>query len=100
MNDPEGEHEDEILQQHKGNYTLLKADLTSEEQVAQAVSDALEFFGDKSVNCLINNAGIAIPTMPEKKEERRGAFDKFISTNLTGESSQPCVACYAVIVTS
>lgn len=84
VSDPEGEQDDDILQQHQGQYTLLKADLSQADQVARAVSEALDFFGNGHINSLVNNAGIAIPSMPEKKEERKDAFDKFISTNLTG----------------
>ncbi|KAK9812479.1 hypothetical protein WJX73_003250 [Symbiochloris irregularis] len=97
VKDPEGEEDDEVLQAHKDSYKLLKADMTDSDQISDAVAQALDFFGEKRVNCLVNNAGIASPAMPKEKKERKGAFEAYIQTNLTGAFllSEECTPYFA-----
>ena len=39
------------------------------------------------VNCVVNNAGLAIPVMPEDPSERAASFRKFLAVNLEGMST-------------
>lgn len=45
VNDPEDERKDDVLQQHHGLYQMLKADLSQEGDVKNAISVATKFFG-------------------------------------------------------
>ncbi|KAK9821047.1 hypothetical protein WJX74_005667 [Apatococcus lobatus] len=83
VNDPEDEQKDQVLQQHQGSYQLLKADLSKEGDVKDAISTATDFFG-KQVNCIVNNAGLAIPVMAEDPSERIASYRKFLAVNLEG----------------
>ena len=59
----------------------LHCDVTDEESVADAVEATVDAFG--SLDCLVNNAGIAGPTAPVEEVEV-SAFEETLAVNLVG----------------
>lgn len=76
-----------IVEEYKVDVLLLKFDVTKEEEVKEA------FKKIKSLNCLVNNAGIAIDNDLQSKSSLE--FQKVINTNLLGPF---LVAKYAAII--
>lgn len=62
------------------NYKIYKADITSEQEVADMISEAKNDFG--SIDILINNAGLSINAMSWKLAA--DDWNKVIAVNLTG----------------
>ncbi|KAK9867549.1 hypothetical protein WJX84_004163 [Apatococcus fuscideae] len=83
MNPPEDVEADEVLQQFQGSHHFLEVDVSEEASVKNAVGAARQFFGDQ-VHCVVNNAGLAIPSMPDDPAEKVAAFRKFLAVNLEG----------------
>lgn len=50
---------DSVLQKHQQMYKLLQADISDENSVKAAIQEASAFL-NKSINCLVNNAGAAV----------------------------------------
>jgi NAD(P)-dependent dehydrogenase (short-subunit alcohol dehydrogenase family) len=63
-----------------GTAFLYKADISKEDEVAQAVSQCVEQFG--SIDFAVNNAGILIGAKTAKYAEHE--FDRIIQVNLKG----------------
>lgn len=59
---------------------LLRKDLASEEEIKEIVEETIRTFG--RIDCLINNAGIAIDTLVEDKTKEN--FLKTLDVNLVG----------------
>lgn len=59
---------------------LVKADITSEEEVKEMINKTITHFN--KIDVLINNAGIAIDTIFEEKNKEN--FQKILNTNLIG----------------
>ena len=59
---------------------LVKADVSNEDDVKRLIDETISKFG--SINCLVNNAGIAIdkPFLDKTKDD----FNKVLNTNLVG----------------
>ena len=59
---------------------LVKADVSNEDDVKRLIDETINKFG--SINCLVNNAGIAIdkPFLDKTKDD----FNKVLNTNLVG----------------
>lgn len=53
------EQTDPVLQAHQGHYKLIQADVGEEKEVQTAIQEASAFL-QKSINCLVNNAGRAL----------------------------------------
>lgn len=70
----------EILSKYNVKVTLIKADISKEKEVQKMISIIGKEY--KNIDCLINNAGIAIDTTLEDKTVRN--FQKIIDTNLIG----------------
>ena len=70
----------ELEDKYKVSVLLVKADVSNEEEVKKLVDETVKEFG--SINCLVNNAGIAIdkPFLDKTKDD----FMKTLSTNLVG----------------
>lgn len=70
----------EIEDKYSSHVLLVKADVSSEEQVKNMVDKTIATYG--KIDCLVNNAGIAI----DKEFEDRTVIDftKTLSTNLIG----------------
>ena len=58
----------------------IKCDVSKEEEVKQMVEQSIKEFG--SIDCLVNNAGIAIDTLFEDKTAEN--FRKILDVNLVG----------------
>ena len=74
---------------------LVKADVSNEEEVKRLINETISNF--KSIDCLVNNAGIAIdkPFLEKTKEE----FNKVLDTNLVG-SFLTCKYAYNYLINS
>lgn len=70
----------EIEEAYDSKVLLVKADVSKEEEVKVLIDKTIETFG--SINCLVNNAGIAIdkPFLDKTPEE----FRKTLDVNLVG----------------
>jgi NAD(P)-dependent dehydrogenase (short-subunit alcohol dehydrogenase family) len=49
---------DEVAQKSSGKVAIIKLDVTDQESIKKAASDASFILGDKGLDVLINNAGI------------------------------------------
>lgn len=70
----------ELEDKYKVSVLLVKADVSNEKEVKKLIDETVKEFG--SINCLVNNAGIAIdkPFLDKTKDD----FMKTLSTNLVG----------------
>ena len=70
----------ELEQKYNAEVLLVKADVSNEDDVKRLISETVNRFS--SIDCLVNNAGIAIdkPFLEKTKEE----FNKVLNTNLVG----------------
>ena len=70
----------ELENKYNTDVLLVKADVSNEEDVKRLISDTINKYS--SIDCLVNNAGIAIdkPFLEKTKEE----FNKVLDTNLVG----------------
>ena len=70
----------ELEENYNASILLVKADISNEEDVKRLIDETIKTF--KSIDCLVNNAGIAIdkPFLEKTKEE----FNKVLNTNLVG----------------
>ncbi|KAK9867558.1 hypothetical protein WJX84_010858 [Apatococcus fuscideae] len=59
------------------------ADISDENSVKAAIQEGSAFL-NKSINCLVNNAGIAQPFLEGTQLQRIQSWQNFISTNLSG----------------
>ena len=69
-----------LEREYNANILLVKADVSIESEVKEMIDLTIDKFG--SINCLINNAGIAIdkPFLEKSVDE----FKKTLNTNLVG----------------
>ena len=69
-----------LEEKYNANILLVKGDVSNEKDVQNLINKTIEIFG--GINCLVNNAGIAIdkPFLDKTKDE----FLKTLSTNLIG----------------
>lgn len=56
INEHQEEQTDPVLQAHQQHYKLIQADIGEEKEVQTAIQEASAFL-QKSINCLVNNAG-------------------------------------------
>ena len=70
----------EIETQYNCNSIIVKADVSNESEVKNMVDEIINKFGN--IDCLVNNAGIAIDTLFEDKTVEN--FRKIIDVNLIG----------------
>ena len=70
----------ELEDKYSVSVLLVKGDVSDEEDVQRLIDETVKTFG--SINCLVNNAGIAIdkPFLDKTKDD----FMKTLSTNLVG----------------
>jgi 3-hydroxyacyl-CoA dehydrogenase / 3-hydroxy-2-methylbutyryl-CoA dehydrogenase len=73
-----------LVEELGGNVIFVKTDVTSEEEVSDAVNKAIESFG--SINTVVNCAGIGIAgkLLSRKGVHALDLFSKVISINLVG----------------
>lgn len=71
---------EEIENQYHVKVLVIKADVSNEEEVKKMIDETIKEFG--KLNCLVNNAGIAIDTCFEDKTVQN--FQKILNTNLIG----------------
>ena len=69
-----------LEEKYNANILLVKGDVSNEKDVQNLINKTIETFG--GINCLVNNAGIAIdkPFLDKTKDD----FLKTLSTNLIG----------------
>lgn len=65
----------------KGRAVAIETDVTDEDSVRDAIEETASTFG--SVDCVVNNAGIAGPTAPIEDVERE-QWEQTLSVNVTG----------------
>ena len=70
----------EIENKYSVKVLLIKADVSNEQEVKNMVDTTINEFGH--IDCLVNNAGIAIDTIFEDKTKEN--FIKTLNTNLIG----------------
>jgi len=70
----------EVEENYQVKVLAIKADVSNEEEVEKMVTDIINEFG--TIDCLVNNAGIAIDTFYEDKTKEN--FMKTLNTNLIG----------------
>lgn len=70
----------EVEENYKVKALAIKADVSNEVEVKNMVSQVITEFGH--IDCLVNNAGIAIDTVFEDKTKEN--FIKILNTNLIG----------------
>lgn len=70
----------ELEESYGANILLIKADISKEDDAKYLIDETINNFGQ--INCLVNNAGIAIdkPFLEKTKDD----FNKTLSTNLIG----------------
>lgn len=71
---------EELEEKYNVQVLVIQADISKEEEIKNMVNKTLETFG--RIDCLINNAGIAIDTTYEDKTKEN--FMKILETNLVG----------------
>lgn len=71
---------EEVETKYNVNVLLAKGDVSDERQVTKIISNTLKTFG--TIDCLVNNAGIAIDTTLEDKTIKN--FKKILDVNLIG----------------
>ncbi len=71
---------EEVESLYKVKALVIQADIKDEEQVLKLINETVKEFGH--IDCLINNAGIAIDTTLEDKTVAN--FNEILSTNLIG----------------
>ncbi|KAK9821009.1 hypothetical protein WJX74_000516 [Apatococcus lobatus] len=77
------EQTDPVLQAHQQQYKFIQADISDEKQVQTAIQEASSFL-QRSINCLVNNAGIAQPYLEGNHSQRIQSWQNYIATNLSG----------------
>ena len=70
----------EVEEKYGVKISIIKADVSNEEEVKKMVEEAIAEF--EHIDCLVNNAGIAIDTIFEDKTKEN--FIKILNTNLIG----------------
>lgn len=83
INEHQEEQTDPVLQAHQQHYKLIQADIGEEKEVQTAIQEASAFL-QKSINCLVNNAGIAQPYLEGNHSQRFRSWQKYLATNLSG----------------
>lgn len=71
---------EEIENQYHVKVLVIKADVSNEDEVKKMIDESIKEFG--KLNCLVNNAGLAIDTCFEDKTVQN--FQKILNTNLIG----------------
>jgi 3-oxoacyl-[acyl-carrier protein] reductase len=71
---------EEIIKEYNVKVETIKADVSNEEDVKKMIEKIIDKFG--KLNCLVNNAGIAIDCSFEDKTVDN--FQKILNTNLIG----------------
>jgi 3-oxoacyl-[acyl-carrier protein] reductase len=71
---------EEIEDKYKVNVLNIKCDVAEEENVKEMVNEVINKFG--RIDCLVNNAGIAIDSLPEEKTSKD--FRRILDVNLIG----------------
>ena len=71
---------DEVEKLYNIKALAIKADIKKEDQVKMLINQTYKHFG--RIDCLVNNAGIAIDTTLEDKTVKN--FNEILSTNLIG----------------
>lgn len=70
----------ELEDMYKVNVLTIQADVSNENDVKQMVEEVIQTFGH--IDCLVNNAGIAIDSLVEDKKKED--FQKILDVNLIG----------------
>jgi 3-oxoacyl-[acyl-carrier protein] reductase len=71
---------EEIEAKYKVEVLTIKADVSNEDDVKNMVTKVINYFGH--IDCLVNNAGIAIDSIPEEKKVED--FKRILDVNLIG----------------
>ncbi len=90
VNDHEAEAADPVLQNHQQKYKLLQADISDDEAVQAAMTEASAFLNN-SINCLVNNAGSRSPvSQPQQYLRTSGTYSMLLILIILCCSLLPC----------